>query len=719
VIEELHVPGVKRGTVVGGYTVTRWLGAGGWGCVYEAELDGQRYALKFVPLGRRGWGQREATILLRLQHLEHPHVVKLVAYTQWPVAEPRWLVLVMDFVQGRPLPRWAEEDNPTARQVARVVADVARGLEAVHGEGVVHRDIKGANILVRQEDGRAVVVDFGVGGYEGAPSLTPYVLPFGTPQYQAPEAWAYALAQEGRTAPRYVPGPKDDLWALGVTLYELLTARLPFVAEDELGVGETIIHHQPPTPREVNGRVPEGLSRICMRLLEKAPEARYARAAEVVREVEEALGGAGGEWDAPLCEGYGPSTATTEGRAEVVGRGDAVGWEAWAHEAALPPRRGRKPVEEEATPVLPEAGVPGPAKAVEPPPESADEAGAAASGEAGAAREEGRAGTQAVGRGEEAVTEPAASPPTAPPPPRAKDALDAPGLAAHRAPGAPMAAGAKPPAAGPAVVGTSAREEVPAPGASVLAARRAEGAGRRGGWKWGGVLLVAVALGAGWWAGRVRASQQVGREVARAAPPPDAGPATAPPQAEATPVVAASVAAPAPQGASVKKPKSPVSAAVQQVKQTTGAVGACLALACASSSPQVRPPPDPAPCPEKSLQAMKALDIELGEVRSAAFPGGQAGDFLQVREGRWKVELREGYSKKFRGRTELYCYLTLSDRVYGRCSSARTDDGTTHPVCFEMLDTGKDLGIDIEEGSTGDSARVLSVFKLRPVREYR
>jgi hypothetical protein len=117
---------------------------------------------------------------------------------------------------------------------------------------------------------------------------------------------------------------------------------------------------------------------------------------------------------------------------------------------------------------------------------------------------------------------------------------------------------------------------------------------------------------------------------------------------------------------------------------------------------------------------MKALDIEPGEVRSAKFPGGNAGQFLQVREGRWTVVLGEGFSDKFRGgRTELYCYLTLSDRVYGRCSSARTRDGTTHPVCFEMLDTGQDLGLDIEEGSTGDSARVLSVFKLRPVREYR
>jgi hypothetical protein len=66
----------------------------------------------------------------------------------------------------------------------------------------------------------------------------------------------------------------------------------------------------------------------------------------------------------------------------------------------------------------------------------------------------------------------------------------------------------------------------------------------------------------------------------------------------------------------------------------------------------------------------------------------------------------------------LSCNLTMSDRVYGRCSSARTEDGATHPVCFELLDTSGNLGIPRRDESTGDTARVLSVMLVRPVSQF-
>ncbi|HZI11621.1 MAG TPA: serine/threonine protein kinase, partial [Myxococcus sp.] len=518
---------------------------------------------------------------------------------------------------------------------------------------------KGENVVVRDADGRGVLVDFGVGGYEGAPSLTPFVLPPGTPEYQAPEAWRYLQAQQGRPAARYVPGPGDDLWALGVTLYRLLTDALPFQPQTELDLGEEILTHEPLAPHALNPRVPEALSRVCQRLLEKQPEARYADAAVLAAVLEEALAGADAAWDVPLCEGYGPSTATTEGREEVVRRGDEVGWDAWVHEAALPPRRGRKPAVRDAgaAPLLEDAGA-----------------------------------------------RPVDTPTPTPTPPESL-AAPAPALAATP----PTEAGATP--------------DIPRTVADAFTSRRAGGPNSRGGGKWGVALLAMVAaawnvllLAPGHEAPRVPRADQ---EVALQCLPPDAGPAALPPLAEAIPAAVAPRVAPSKDGALMKKTLPPASSVTVPVKQALGVAGLCLTLACASSSPQVRPPPEPEDCPARSLKAMEALDIKLGKQLPARFVGGgYAGTYLDVRQGNWKVELGGGASAKFTSTTVLSCYLTLSDRVYGRCPSARTRDGTTHPVCFELLNTNGDLGTPREDDSTGDTARVHSTLRVRPVSRY-
>ena len=328
-------PSIAPGTVVGGYTVERKLGAGGYGTVYLArEREGGLFALKFLPVEEAGrWAEREVSILLRLQHLSHPHVVRLLSHTLWPVAEePEFLVIVMEYVRGAPLDTWAREVNPTARAVAGVARDVAGALAAVHGEGVVHRDVKGSNVLVRAEDGRAVLADFGVGGYPGAPGITRHPFLPGTPEYRSPEAWQHR--RDGASM-KYVAGPADDLWALGVTLYWLLTDRYPFEAPDDVSLVDAILTRTPSAPREVNSRVPEVLSRVCLRLLEKRPEARFADAGALATELTEALARADAAWDVPLCDFYTVHTATTKGRAADL--------RAWAKAPHQPPRRGPRP----------------------------------------------------------------------------------------------------------------------------------------------------------------------------------------------------------------------------------------------------------------------------------------------------------------------------------------------------------------------------------------
>ncbi|HZH16465.1 MAG TPA: serine/threonine-protein kinase, partial [Archangium sp.] len=266
----LH-PVVPPGTDIGGYLVEEKLGAGGFGAVYRARRGGRLYALKLIPLwGLAEWAEREVAILLRLKH---SNLVRIRGHGQWPDEAPQYFFIVMDYVEGRRLDVWAREENPSAREVVLKVRGVVRGLGAAHQAKVVHRDLKESNVIERASDGEAVVVDFGAGGYESAPSITGGVLPPGTPEYRAPEAWRFQQEHGDERGRSYQPGPSDDLYALGVVLYWLLTGRQPFLPDEAAGV-EAVLNRAPKPPHVLNPRVPEALSAVCMRLLAKEPEER-------------------------------------------------------------------------------------------------------------------------------------------------------------------------------------------------------------------------------------------------------------------------------------------------------------------------------------------------------------------------------------------------------------------------------------------------------------
>lgn len=324
---------LSPGDVVVGYTVEWQLGRGGFGTVYRATCEGQAAALKLLHLPRaRGRVEREVSILLRLRH---PNVVGIRAFGYWPSAAPEFAVIAMEYVEGRQLDVWAKEENPSARQVLKVVLDVARALAATHEAGVVHRDVKEANVMVRASDGLAVLVDYGVGDYEGAPGVTLSVLPPGTPEYRPPEAWLFLEEHSGVRGARYIPGPADDLWALGVVLYHLLTARVPFEAEDDQAFINAVISDTPVPPLEMNARVPQAVSDVCLRLLEKDATARFPDAGALCAALDAALAGADEAWDVPLCDTYGPDTATTEGDLGELAR--------WMKDPLHRPRRGKRP----------------------------------------------------------------------------------------------------------------------------------------------------------------------------------------------------------------------------------------------------------------------------------------------------------------------------------------------------------------------------------------
>ncbi len=293
------------GERVDSYLLEEKLGEGGFGAVFRARRGGRLHAVKFLSLaGTDEWGLRELEVLLRLRQVGG---VPLEGHGKWPADAPGYLYIAMEYVRGRTLYDWARQENPSARQVAEMLVPLARYLAEVHAVGIVHRDVKGENILVR-EDGRPALVDFGVGTYEGAPEVTGWRVP-GTRSYQSPEAIRFM--RQRREEERYPPTPGDDVWALGVVLYKLLTDALPFQGNYEGELAESILTHSSVPPHERNRRVPEALGELCMCLLEKEPGTRLGEAKALGEALEAVLAGADAAWDVPLCEPYSPDNVTT------------------------------------------------------------------------------------------------------------------------------------------------------------------------------------------------------------------------------------------------------------------------------------------------------------------------------------------------------------------------------------------------------------------------
>ncbi len=329
-------PEITPGTEVGPYRVEEQLGAGGFGTVFRAESGGELFALKLLALQEVGeWAEREVVVLARVKH---PNVVRLRGFWQWPEHAPRYLVVVMEYVPGRRLDIWTRTENPSARQALHLILGVARGLAEAHRAKVIHRDVKEANIIVREPEGEAVLVDFGVSGCAEASRVTGGMMPPGTVEYRSPEAWRFRLENKGDARARYLPTPADDVYALGVVLYWLLTDVLPFPECDGPGL-EALLTRAPVAPHVRNPRVPLALSELCLRLLVKEPATRPDAEAVCVA-VEELLGRGGQEWEAPLCEEFSEETLSTEPGEEVD---DEALWLNRLRQAEARPRRGRRP----------------------------------------------------------------------------------------------------------------------------------------------------------------------------------------------------------------------------------------------------------------------------------------------------------------------------------------------------------------------------------------
>lgn len=252
------------------YRILKTLGWGGMATVYLAiqESVQREVALKVMAASLRGEDEfgarflREARIAASLQH---PNVVQI--HDVGIASEHHYIA--MEYLPGGPVLDRSGQPRPV-EFVLRVARQIAAALDYASERGVVHRDIKPDNILLR-EDGTAVLTDFGIARASDASRMTRTGAIVGTPHYMSPEQ-ARGLPLDGRS----------DLYGLGVVLYELLVGHVPYKADDSLAIG--IMHITAPLPR-----LPENLSKLqplLDRLLAKDPQQRFQRGNEVIEAID-------------------------------------------------------------------------------------------------------------------------------------------------------------------------------------------------------------------------------------------------------------------------------------------------------------------------------------------------------------------------------------------------------------------------------------------------
>ncbi|MGO9115079.1 MAG: protein kinase domain-containing protein [Thermoguttaceae bacterium] len=265
---------------LGGYDVLEVIGRGGMGLVlkgFDRELN--RYiAIKVLApqfarssLARKRF-TREAQAAAAVVH---PHVMAI--HRVQPSGQLPFLV--MPLVAGESLAeRLAAHGRLELKETLRIGMQAAAGLAAAHEQGLVHRDVKPANILLEQGVERAVLTDFGLARAGDDASMTRWGVIAGTPQYMSPE--------QARDEP--LDG-RSDLFSLGCVLYEMATGTSPFRAETTLATLRRLIDEQPPAMASLNAELPPWFVKIVERLLEKDPARRFASAKEASELLEECL----------------------------------------------------------------------------------------------------------------------------------------------------------------------------------------------------------------------------------------------------------------------------------------------------------------------------------------------------------------------------------------------------------------------------------------------
>lgn len=268
---------LQAGVKIGSYEIVAPLGAGGMGVVYKArDLKlGRLLALKFLPEGALANEAARARLLREAQHasaLNYPNIATIYEASE----DAGRVYIAMELVEGQPLSQIVKPEGLATETLIRYGLQISSALAHAHERGVIHRDLKTANVVITA-DGHVKVLDFGLAKRLSGDELAEVTRSratlneagniVGTPAYMAPET----LRGEPADA-------RTDIWALGAVLYEMASGTPPFLGRTPYELIQAILWE---TPRPLPPRIPQGLRAIIQRCLSKEPGQRYQRAAEV------------------------------------------------------------------------------------------------------------------------------------------------------------------------------------------------------------------------------------------------------------------------------------------------------------------------------------------------------------------------------------------------------------------------------------------------------
>lgn len=287
-----------------GYKIVEPLGSGGLGAVYKVVKDKKhvfaakvcRFAVSDLePEERRLFIRRLEREFRLLQALNHPNIVRVYDFGWWGDLP----FYVMEYLEGVPLLLYVRQAGPSLREVVDLCATMTHAVAYVHQQGICHRDLQPANMYLC-ESGRVVLLDFGL---SKPPQATPLTGPdgwVGTPEYLSPEYVEHLArtVQLGELPAPFEFSPVQDVYALGVTFYQLMAGGLPVTAKENALLLRDIREKVPRHPSDRNPQLPRVLGDLIMKLLAKDPAQRPADAQALATELHTAVVACKAELDA-------------------------------------------------------------------------------------------------------------------------------------------------------------------------------------------------------------------------------------------------------------------------------------------------------------------------------------------------------------------------------------------------------------------------------------
>lgn len=269
---------VKIGMIIGDrYEILEKIGTGGMSDVYKAKCHKLNRFVAVKVLKQEFSENANFVSKFRIEAqaaagLMHPNIVNV-----YDVGEENGIYyIVMELVEGITLKKYIEKKARLSyKEAVSIAIQVSMGIEAAHNNHIIHRDIKPQNIII-SKDGKVKVTDFGIAKAATSNTITSNVM--GSVHYTSPEQARGGYSDE-----------KSDIYSLGITMFEMLTGRVPFNGETTVAIAIKHIQEEMPSPKEFVPEIPAGVESIVLKCCQKSPDRRYQNVQELITDLKQSL----------------------------------------------------------------------------------------------------------------------------------------------------------------------------------------------------------------------------------------------------------------------------------------------------------------------------------------------------------------------------------------------------------------------------------------------